>query len=109
MPTDVGEEDEAHVYYTAQTPGFSYFLIGEKIPEEVLVKEITEEGVVEKIVPEEVSELSKEALAGAAYLPFGERLRKTAILNFDIIISAAVILFIVIMIAVLFSIRTRNG
>ena len=55
-----------HVYYTAQTPGFSYFLIGEKIPEEVLVKEITEEGVTEKIVLEEVPELSKEALAGAA-------------------------------------------
>ena len=48
LPTDVGEEDEAHVYYTAQTPGFSYFLIGERIPEAVTVKEITEEGVVEK-------------------------------------------------------------
>ena len=31
LPTTVGVEDDAYVHYSASTPGFSYFVIGEKV------------------------------------------------------------------------------
>ena len=31
LPTQVGEDDGTYVHYTASTPGFSYFVIGEKM------------------------------------------------------------------------------
>ncbi|MBT4935300.1 PGF-pre-PGF domain-containing protein [Candidatus Woesearchaeota archaeon] len=48
LPTTMGEDDGTYIHYTATTPGFSYFLIGENgaVP-------VTEEAVVEEVVAEE--------------------------------------------------------
>ncbi|MBI2665611.1 PGF-pre-PGF domain-containing protein, partial [Candidatus Woesearchaeota archaeon] len=52
LATTVGEDDGTYVHYTAETPGFSYFVIGVK------------EGAVPSVV-KEVEEVSKEAVKAA--------------------------------------------
>lgn len=57
LPTTTGEDDGTYIFYTAETPGFSYFVIGQKgvIPEEVPVEEVVAEEVpAEEVAPEEV-------------------------------------------------------
>ncbi|MFH1827911.1 MAG: PGF-pre-PGF domain-containing protein [Nanoarchaeota archaeon] len=53
LTTTVGEDDGTYIYYTADTPGFSYFLIGQN-SEAILTEEVEE--VVEE-VPTEVKEV----------------------------------------------------
>lgn len=46
LPTLGGQDDGTYVYYTAQTPGFSYFIIGEKLKEAVPATESSVEGAM---------------------------------------------------------------
>ncbi len=62
LATKVGVDDGTYVRYSAQTPGFSYFLIGEKSGE--VVPEVTKEGVAEGAA--EGAEPSAPAAEGAA-------------------------------------------
>ncbi len=56
--TAVGEDDGVHVYYSAETEGFSYFIIGEETPETYV--EPTEETAEVVELPEEKEEVVKE-------------------------------------------------
>src|SRR3989344_4460967 len=58
LPTQVGEDDGTYVHYTATTPGFSYFVIGEKTgaavaPAEEALAEPTEAAPAEAAPAEE--------------------------------------------------------
>ena len=60
LPTSVGEDDGTYVYYSATTPGFSYFVIGEKTGKTgaaaAAVSEAVAPVVSEELVTEELEE-----------------------------------------------------
>jgi PGF-pre-PGF domain-containing protein len=66
LSTLVNFEDNNYIYYTAETPGFSYFTIGQKDQEVVLEVEevVTDEEVValeaEEVITDEVEEISEK-------------------------------------------------
>ncbi len=70
LDTVVGEGDENYVYYTAKTPGFSYFVIGQKkvvspTVQEVPIKDLLLE---EKVVPEKVVQEQESSKSGWTWL-----------------------------------------
>jgi len=68
LPTTVGQDDGTYVHYKAETPGFSYFVIGEKKTaaapvapaEEVPVEEALAEVPAEEAPVEEAAEVTKK-------------------------------------------------
>ena len=56
LPTTLGEEDDTYVHYSAETPGFSYFVIGQRTG-------VAAETVVAPVEPAPVSEPVAEAPA----------------------------------------------
>jgi len=65
LPTQVGEDDGTYVHYTATTPGFSYFVIGEKTgaavaPAEEALAEPTEAAPAEAAPAEEAPAMEKK-------------------------------------------------
>ena len=57
LPTTLGEEDDTYVHYSAETPGFSYFVIGQR------TGAVAAETVVAPVEPAPVSEPVAEAPA----------------------------------------------
>ena len=62
LSTTVGEEDEKYVHYSAETPGFSYFVIGQRTG-------VAAEPVVAPVEPAPVSEPVAEAPAEEPSVP----------------------------------------
>ena len=68
LSTTMGNDDGTYVHYTAETPGFSYFIIAEKVDAipltaEEVVKEAAEGG--EEVVSEEDTSVEEEVVAEA--------------------------------------------
>ncbi len=74
LSTTVGEDDGTYVHYTAKTPGFSYFVIGEKsgasapaasdlAPEQPATAEPTEQPAVEAPAVEEPATVEKQGMS----------------------------------------------
>ncbi|MEK6899864.1 MAG: PGF-pre-PGF domain-containing protein, partial [Nanoarchaeota archaeon] len=106
LPTQVGKDDYKYVDYTADTPGFSYFLIGEKSREGELIEEVKQGSIIQKLLPEkpsdEPSEIEAALVGGAAGLPFGSRLKNVLVQDMDLVIFGVVILAAIILIGVVF-------
>ena len=64
LPTTVGEDDGTYIHFSAATPGFSYFLIGEKGEEEPV--EVPEVDLPPIVVPPE--DVPEEPVSGGAGL-----------------------------------------
>jgi hypothetical protein len=71
LKTTLGSADDTYQHYTAETPGFSYFVIGQKeeaaplTEEELVAEEVAEvaevgEEVVEETTEEITEEITKE-------------------------------------------------
>ncbi|MFC1686778.1 LamG-like jellyroll fold domain-containing protein, partial [Nanoarchaeota archaeon] len=57
LPTTLGADDGTYIHYTAETPGFSYFVIGAKTDEVVSAGEVVEKAEAKKtIVSDEIKE-----------------------------------------------------
>ncbi len=68
LTTIVGEDDGTYVYYTASTPGFSYFAIGEKTTGTALVVEQKVEETSKATTPtEEVTVPTEETIQKAGW------------------------------------------
>ena len=65
LPTTVGEEDATYVHYTAQTPGFSYFVIGRRVAPAAEKMAVGEKSVVTPPVEEVPAEVPAAEAAPA--------------------------------------------
>ncbi len=60
LKTTLGKDDSEYVHYSAETPGFSYFVIAEKTVKEPIAKEIIKE--VEPVIKEVVEEVPEKLI-----------------------------------------------
>jgi len=88
LSTTMGEDDGTYVHYSAETPGFSYFIIGEKVGAVSLTVEEVAEGGEEAVV-EEVAEGTAESEEAPSKFPW-----KWAVVIVVLVIAIAVLIWL---------------